>query len=225
LKDLTKKLSKLTHKQAPPGTANTQNVSTVQNIGIHESYAQRLMILSRQIQQVRHDHLSEYTKAQLDVDRFIARAFARCSRQNYQALADALLKTGSAEAIGGVNAWGVFANKGMAAPIVDLEAEENAEDQEIDDDWEPSLDEGAEGMMSPRQMALSQGPRPPSSMADHMPLASLGAVHRYPQVTVAMQGKFPQQGYDPYPGSSAPHPFQPNVASVYPTQPQVIHSI
>ena len=104
LKGLTRKLSKLTHNRVP-GTANTQNASTVQTPGVHEIYVQRLTGLSGQIQKVRQDHLAVYSREQKTVDREVARAFARSARQNYVSLADAIAKTGSAEAIGGVTAW------------------------------------------------------------------------------------------------------------------------
>jgi hypothetical protein len=212
LKDLTRKLSKLTHKSAPPGTANTQNASTVQNPGVHEIYVQRLTGLSGQIQQVRKDHLGVYTKVQKDVDRYTSRAFARCSRQNYGFLADALVKTGSAEAMGGVNAWGVFANAGISPPIHELDGDGDTE-AGIDDDWEASYEEADEAQLSPRQVASSQNPRPPSSLADHLTPPPDPRNTRYPTMSLNMQGKLPastsQTSFNPYPGNSS-QPFQPS---------------
>ena len=69
LKDLTRKLSKLTHRSAAPGTANTMNASTMQSVGVHEMYAQKLTSLSSEIQQVRKEHLRVYTVVQKNVDR------------------------------------------------------------------------------------------------------------------------------------------------------------
>src|SRR5436190_20979673 len=98
LKELTRKLSKLTHKSAPPGSATTQNASTVQTPGVHELYVSRLTSLSGQIQNVRREHLTEYTRVQKTVDRTVARSFARCCRDNYTYLGEALIKTGGNEA-------------------------------------------------------------------------------------------------------------------------------
>ena len=140
LKDLTKRLSKLTHRSAPPGSATTQNVSTVQNPGVHELYVTKLTSLSGQIQHVRRDHLTEYTRVQKNVDRTVARSFARCCRENYTHLGDALTKTGGVEAIGGVTAWGIYANAGISPPMVDLE---NLGEMDInpDDEWEQSQED------------------------------------------------------------------------------------
>jgi hypothetical protein len=202
LKELTKKLSKLTHKSAPPGSANTQNASTVQNPGIHEIYVQKLTGLSGQIQSVRKDHLAVYTRVQKTVDRTVARSFARCSRASYNSLSDSLVKTGGVEAMGGVTAWGVYANAGISPPINEL----GVDDGEIDpeDEWEPSIEEGEDPEISPRQLAQQQVPRPPTSMSDY------SLVHRtqnpaYSTTSMRMQGKMPSQGsYNPYPGSNFP---------------------
>lgn len=186
LKDLTKKLSKLTHKSAPPGSATTQNVSTVQNPGVHELFVSKLSGLSGQIQQVRRDHLQEYTKVQKNVDRTVTRSFARCARQHYAYLGDALVKTGGAEAMGGVTAWGIYANAGISPPINDLD--EGEVEVDPDDEWEPSGDED-EGHLSPRQRAQSELPRPPTSFSDYSFLHPTG--NTYPTVNLNMQGKLP----------------------------------
>lgn len=200
LKDLTKKLSKLTHRQAPPGTANTLNASTVQNAGPHEIYVQSLTHISGQIQHVRQNHLVAYTREQKKVDRAVARSFARCCRQSYNFLANALSKTGSTEAMGGVTAWGVFANSGMP-PIADFD--EDAEDIREADQWEPNPEDGEEAL-SARQIAQMQAPRPPSRMAGSiMGMTSLPGTS-YPPTNLNIQGSVApnQPMYNPYPGSS-----------------------
>jgi hypothetical protein len=209
LKDLTKKLSKLTHKSAPPGSANTHNASTVQNPGPHEIYVQRLTALSGQIQQVRKEHLADYTKAQRNVDRCVARSSARCTRQNYGFLGDALIKTGGIDAIGAVNAWGVYANTGMSPPIMDLNAEG---DIEVDEgEWDEDQEED-EGPFSPRQVARDQLPRPPTSFSEHSNPVGAGMGNgRYPPISINMQGKMPartSQTNLAYPGSSQQIPPQ-----------------
>ena len=201
LKDLTKKLSKVTHRQAPPGTANTFNASTVQNAGPHEIYVQNLTQISGQIQQVRQSHLFTYTREQKNVDRAVARSFARCCRQNYNFLANALAKTGSTEAMGGVTAWGVFANSGMP-PIADFDEEAEVDMREADQ-WEPNPEDGEEAM-SPRQIAQMQAPRPPSRMTGSvMGMTSLPGTG-YPPTNLNPQTSIPpnQPVYNPYPGSS-----------------------
>lgn len=205
LKDLTKKLSKLTHKSAPPGTANTQNASTAQAPGVHELYVQRLTGLSGQIQQVRKDHLQMYTRTQKTVDRYIARSFARCCRQSYVFLADALVKTGGSAGIGGVTSWGVFANAGISPPVNELDMEGELEP---DEEWEPSQDDEDE-QMSQRQLAQSQPYRPPSSLTDHISPDPRGGA-RYGTMSVKMAGKQPasQGSFQAYPGSSQINPGQ-----------------
>jgi hypothetical protein len=225
LKDLTKKLSKLTHKSAPPGSATTQNASTVQNPGVHELFVHKLSGLSGQIQNVRRDHLAEYTKVQKDVDRTIARSLARCSRQHYGFLGDALIKTGGAEAMGGVNAWGIYANAGISPLMIDLDNEGGEGD--VDDEWEPSQDEDEEGVLSPRQLAQGQLPRPPTSFSDysfiHPESRSKGT---YPTLSMNMQGKMPSRGpshasFQPYPSSQQSQQYQlhPGSSQQLPNQP------
>lgn len=196
LKDLTRKLSKLTHKSAAPGSANTQNASTVQNVGVHENYVHRLTGLSGQIQNVRHDHLVLYTRKQRQMDRVVGQSFARCARQNYGFLADAIYKTGTTEAIGGVNAWGAFAIAGVQPPINDIDAETEVQG---DDDWEGS-DDGEEPM-SPRQIAQQHDPRPPSSMMSLMSEAR-GDPRGYSNLNV--QGRIPQQSSQTFQPSVCP---------------------
>jgi hypothetical protein len=188
LKELTKKLSKLTHKSAAPGSANTQNASTMQVVGPHESYVQRLTGLSGQIQGVRKDHLALYTRKQKQVDRYVGQSFARCTRQNYNFLADAIHKTGTSEGIGGVNAWGAFAIAGVSPPINDLEAET---EPEIEEDWEGSYEDG-EDNMSPRQIAQQQPPRPPSAYTNFDSLMGDARGNGKGYVSLNMQGKMPQ---------------------------------
>ena len=203
LKELTRKLSKLTHKSAPPGTANTQNISTFQNVGVHENYVQRLTGISGQIQQVRNDHLVEYTKKQKQVDRFIARSFARCSRQNYGFLADAISRTGTNETIGGVNAWGAYAIAGVSPPINDFDAEAEPEG---DVEWEGSYESDPEEPLSPREIAQQQPPRPPSAYTNFSNLmgqARDDTGGSRPQMSVNMRGKQPATA--PYQASPSPN--------------------
>ena len=202
LKDLTRKLSKLTHNRVP-GTANTQNASTVQTPGVHEVYVQRLTGLSGQIQKVRQDHLAVYSREQKNIDREVARNFARSARQSYASLGDAITRTGSAEAIGGVNAWGVYANQGTAPPITDFDAET---EQEIDEEWEPEQLE--EDPFTPRQLAAQSETRPPSAFANFSPRPSFSrGPGSHANISLNMQGKMPasqatsQQTY-PGPGPS-----------------------
>jgi hypothetical protein len=199
LKELTKKLSKLTNRAAPPGSANTMNVSTVQNAGPHELYVQRLTGLSSQIQRVRNDHLADYTRIQKDVDRTVARSSARCSRQNYEFLGHALIKTGGIEAIGGVNAWGVYANQRISPPINHLDDGEI----EPDDEWEPD-DEESEDHMSQRQIAQGEIHRPPTSFSEFS--NSGPAFNPHTTMSITMQGKLPsrpsQTAFERYPGPS-----------------------
>jgi hypothetical protein len=229
LKELTRKLSKLTHKTAAPGTANTQNASTVQNAGVHEIYVQKLTGLSSQIQRVRQDHLAVYTREQKTVDRHVGRTFARCTRQNYDFLGNALLKTGTSEAIGGVNAWGVYANANISPPINELDGEADGEG-EIGDEWEPSQEDGDE-LMSPRQLAQQQGPRPPSAFTDFSSLMT-GPDNRgnrsHANMSLNMQGKLPshpsQTAFQAYPGPSqqSQQPLQTQQSQQYlPPQPPV----
>jgi hypothetical protein len=196
LKALTRKLSKLTHTRAP-GTANTQNASTVQAPGVHEIYVQQLTGLSGQIQKVRQDHLAVYSQEQKTVDRGVARAFARSARQSYASLADSIVKTGSTEAIGGVTAWGVYANQGIAPPITDFDAET---EQEIDEAWEPPQED--EEPFSPRQLAQQTPIRPPSSYSHYsnQPYARAGS---HANLSLNMQGKMPMsQLSEVYPSQS-----------------------
>lgn len=197
LKDLTRKLSKLTHNRVP-GTANTQNASTVQAPGVHEIYVQRLTGLSGQIQKVRQDHLAVYSREQKNVDREVARAFARSARQSYASLADSIMKTGSTEAIGGVTAWGVYANQGTAPPITDFDAEAELE---IDEEWEPTQPE--EEQFSPRQLAQTEA-RPPSAFANFSPAPSFARAGSHANISLNMQGKMPasQATSQAYPGPS-----------------------
>src|SRR5579859_3222490 len=203
LKDLTRKLSKLTHNRVP-GTANTQNASTVQAPGVHEIYVQRLTGLSGQIQKVRQDHLTVYSREQKVVDREVSRAFARSARQSYASLADSIMKTGSTEAIGGVTAWGVYANQGTAPPITDFDAEA---EQGIDEEWEPEQPE--EEQFSPRQLAQTEA-RPPSAFANFSPVPSFAraASQSHGNISLNMQGKMPmsQATSQAYPGPSQPVP-------------------
>ena len=221
LKELTKKLSKLTHRSAPPGSATTQNASTVQTPGVHELYVSRLTSLSGQIQNVRREHLTEYTRVQKTVDRTVARSFARCCRENYTYLGEALIKTGGIEAIGGVTSWGIYANAGISPPVMDLE---NLGEMEInpDDEWEQSQDEG-EGALSPRQIAQQQLPRPPTSFSEYSFLRdNERGTQIYPNVSVNLQGKMPvrssQQSFQPYPGSSQLHQVPSQHSQQYVTQ-------
>lgn len=196
LKDLTRKLSKLTHNRVP-GTANTQNASTVQAPGVHEIYVQRLTGLSGQIQKVRQDHLAVYSREQKGVDREVSRAFARSARQSYASLADAIMKTGGTEAIGGVTAWGVYANQGIAPPITDFDAEV---EQEVEEDWEPNQPE--EENFSARQLAQKRTePRPPSAFTDFSDRPSF-AQASHANISLNMQGKMPasQGTFQAYPG-------------------------
>ena len=206
LKDLTKKLSKLTHKSAPPGSANTHNASTVQNPGVHEMYVQRLTGLSGQIQQVRKDHLAQYTKLQKSVDRSVARSSAKCCRQNYSFLSDALIKTGSADGIGGVNAWAVFASAGISPPILDLNAEAEL-DLDAEGEWN-DIEEDDE------QQPLPDGvPRPPSAFRDHSS-SYMGTSGTFPHPT-PRQGRMPSQAsFGGYGGS----PLPPQPSQQYTTQ-------
>ena len=224
LKDLTKKLSKLTNKSAPPGSANTMNVSTVQNAGPHEIYVQRLTGFSSQIQRVRNDHLADYTQIQKDVDRTVARSFARCSRQNYECLGHALIKTGGIEAIGGVNAWGVYANQRISPPIHHFDDEG---DGEIDpnDDWEPD-DEESEDHMSQRQIAQGEIHRPPTSFSTFSGPrdSAYNPFNPNTSISLNLQGKLPsrpsQTAFEAYPGSSQQP--QSSQSHLYQTT-QVIH--
>jgi hypothetical protein len=206
LKDLTKKLSKLTNKSAPPGSANTMNVSTVQNAGPHELYVQRLTALSSQIQRVRNDHLADYTRVQKDVDRTVARSFARCSRQNYECLGHAIFKTGGSEAIGGVNAWGVYANQRISPPINTLDVEGDG-DTEPDYEWEPE-DNESDDHMSQRQIAQGEIPRPPTAYSNfsNSPDPRHNPFNPHTPMSINMQGKLParpsQTTFDPYPATS-----------------------
>jgi len=202
LKGLTRKLSKLTHNRVP-GTANTQNASTVQTPGVHEIYVQRLTGLSGQIQKVRQDHLAVYSREQKTVDREVARAFARSARQNYVSLADAIAKTGSAEAIGGVTAWGVYANQGIAPPITDFDADV---EQEIEEDWEPSQED--EEQFSPRQLAQQTPARPPSAFSHFSAQPSFPRPGSLANMSLNMQGKMPvsQSTSQAYPGPSQSQP-------------------
>jgi len=209
LKELTKRLSKLTHKTAPPGSANTHNASTVQNPGVHEIYVQKLTGLSGQIQSVRKDHLAVYTRVQKTVDRTVARSFARCSRASYAFLGDALIKTGGAEAMGGVTAWGAYANAGISPPINELGAEE---EMDPEDEWEPSVEEGEEE--HPRQIAQQQVPRPPTSLSDYSIVPKPQSQNQY-STTMRMQGKMSSQSFNPYPGSNPP-PSQPPLSQQAP---------
>ena len=170
----------------------------MQNPGIHEIYVQRLTGLSGQIQSVRKDHLATYTRVQKGVDRTVARTFGRCSRSSYSSLSDALVKTGGAEGMGGVNVWGVYANARISPPINELGGEEGDVDQE--DEWEPSIEEGEDPEMSPRQVAQQQGPRPPTSMSDYsfIPRSQNQAYSS----TLRVQGKLPSQAsFNPYSGN------------------------
>jgi hypothetical protein len=217
LKDLTKKLSKLTHRSVPPGSANTQNVSTVQNPGVHELYVTKLTSLSGQIQSVRQDHLVEYTRVQKTVDRTIARSFARCCRESYNYLGDAVVKTGGHDGIGGITAWGIYANAGISPPMMDLD---NLGEMDInpDDEWEQSQDEG-DGHLSPREIAAQQLPRPPTSYTDYSFLRGNDRGPAYPNISMNMQGKMParpsQQSFQPYP---QPHSVPSQHSQQYPTQ-------
>jgi hypothetical protein len=104
--------------------------------------------------------------------------------------------------MGGVTAWGVYANAGISPPINEL----GVEDGEIDpeDEWEPSIEEGEDPEISPRQLAQQQVPRPPTSMSDY------STIHKsqnqvYSNTSMRMQGKMPSQGsFNPYPGSNFP---------------------
>src|SRR2546423_14767457 len=212
LKDLTRRLSKLTHNRVP-GTANTQNASTVQAPGVHEIYVQRLTGLSGQIQKVRHDHLTVYSREQKVVDREVSRAFARSARQSYASLADSIMKTGGAEAIGGVTAWGVYANQGTAPPITDFDAEA---EQEVEEDWEPNQPE--EETFSPRQLAQQTGPRPPSAFTDFSDRPSFPRAS-HANISLNMQGKMPasQGTFQAYPSQSQPSlHYQPS--NVFPSR-------
>ena len=214
IKDLSKKLSKLTHRSAPPGSATTQNASTVQNQGVHEIYVSRLTNLSGQIQNVRRDHMFQYTRVQKSVDRTVSRSFARCCRDNYTYLADAITKTGGNDAIGGVTSWGIYANTGVSPPLMDFD---NLGEPEPDDEWEASDEE--EGHLSPRQVAQQQGlPRPPTSFSDYSFLPDTSR-KGYPSVNLSMQGKMAARGsqssFHPYPG---PPQAQSQQSHQYPTQ-------
>lgn len=190
----------------------------MQSVGVHEMYAQKLTSLSSEIQQVRREHLRLYTLEQKNVDRYVSRTFARCSRQNYAFLADALVKTGSAEAIGGVNAWGVFANAGISPPIGDLDADDDG-DVDADDDWEQSQVDPEEPM-TPREIAQSQPARPPSAFTDFSELVRQDGsrARSYGNVSMTMQGRLPAQGsqtaFQPYPGSSQSQAPSVNLYSV-----------
>jgi hypothetical protein len=184
----------------------------MQNVGVHEMYAQKLTSLSSEIQQVRKEHLRVYTVNQKNVDRYVSRTYARCSRQSYGFLADALIKTGSTEAIGGVNAWGVFANAGISPPLADLDDDGDGE-ADVEDEWDPSIVDGDEPM-SPREIAQSQPPRPPSALTDFSFVPPDAGMNRsFPNVSVSMQGRVSAQGSQsnfqrPYPGSSQSQGFQ-----------------
>ena len=162
LKGLTKKLSKLTHRTAPPGSANTQNASTVQAPGVHELFVTKLSGLSGQIQSVRRDHLAVYTKIQRGVDRNISKVFRRCAQENYAFLGDVLLKVGGADAMGGLNAWGVFADAGLLPPM-DFDVEEGSQG---DESWGEDDDEVGDLTMGGPSQSLP--PRPPSSLRHHV---------------------------------------------------------
>jgi hypothetical protein len=186
LKELTKKLSKLTHKSAAPGSANTQNASTMQMVGTHENYVQRLTGLSGQIQGVRKDHLALYTRKQKQVDRYVGQSFARCARQNYGFLADAIGRTGTAEGIGGVNAWGAFSIAGLSPPINDLDADNEGD---VDEEWEGSYD--GDEALSPRQQAQQQLARPPSAFSHFGSLIGEARGQDRGYVSANMQGRMP----------------------------------
>jgi len=101
--------------------------------------------------------------------------------------------------MGGVTAWGVYANAGISPPINELGVEEGEIDPE--DEWEPSIEEGEDPEISPRQLAQQQVPRPPTSMSDYS-LVHKSQNPAYSSTSMRMQGKMPSQGsYNPYPGS------------------------
>lgn len=184
LKDLTKKLSKLTHRSAPPGSANTQNVSTVQTPGVHELFVTKLSGLSGRIQGVRQTHLAEYTKIQRGVDRNVAKVFRRCAQENYAFLGDALIKVGGGDAMGGLNAWGVYADAGLLPPM-DFDVEEVQQDESWDaeEDEVGDLAVGGQGHNFP--------PRPPSAFRHHSTSGSLFPQNNtgYGQMAVSMGGQ------------------------------------
>jgi hypothetical protein len=158
----------------------------------------------------------------------VGRTFARCTRQNYDFLGNALLKTGTSEAIGGVNAWGVYANANISPPINELDGEADGEG-DVGDEWEPSQEDGDE-LMSPRQIAQSQGPRPPSAFTDFSLIT--GTDNRgsrgHPNMSLNMQGKLPshgsQSGFQAYPGPSqqSQQPLQTQQSQQYLSQPPVL---
>jgi hypothetical protein len=171
LKDLTKKLSKLTHKTAPPSSANTQNASTVQTPGVHELFVSKLSGLSGQIQTVRRDHLAEYTKIQRGVDRNIAKVFRRCAQESYSFLGNTLLKVGGADAMGGLNAWGVYADAGLLPPM-DFDVDE--EEVQADESWDEDDDEVGDLTIGGPSQNLP--PRPPSSLRHHAGPSTSGSL-------------------------------------------------
>ena len=162
LKDLTKKLSKLTHRTAPPGSANTQNASTVQTPGVHEIFVTKLSGLSGQIQSVRRDHLAVYTKIQRGVDRNVAKVFRRCAQENYAFLGDVLVKVGGGDAMAGLHAWGIFADAGLLPPM-DFDVDEEVQG---DESWDEQEDEVGDLPVGGPSQNLP--PRPPSSLRHHV---------------------------------------------------------
>jgi hypothetical protein len=108
--------------------------------------------------------------------------------------------------MGGVTAWGIYANAKICPPVFDNYGADGEIDP--DDEWEPSEDE-EEGILSPRQVAQTQLPRPPTSLSDYsfVPESQRGGRGgAYPTISLNLQGKLPahtsQTSFQPYPGSS-----------------------
>jgi hypothetical protein len=203
LEDLTVKLSKLTDRAAPPGSANAQNVSNFKSPGVHELFVNKLSGVGGKMQNVRRIHLAEYAKIQQGVDRSVTKVFRQCSKENYTFLGDALIKVSGADAMGGLNAWGLYADAGLLPPI-DFDEEKVPQADEIWDEDEDDIGDLPVG--GPLQ---NLPPRPPSSLRHHStpgPLFPANTMTGY-KVTVSMGGA-PNQaaaaGYGTYPSTQLP---------------------
>jgi hypothetical protein len=215
LKDLTLKLSKITHQTAPPGSANAQNVSNLQSPGVHELFVSKVSSLSGKMQNVRRDHLAEYTRIQQGIDKNIAKVFRRCSQENYTFLGDALIKVSSGDAMGGLNAWGLYADAGLLPPM-EFDVEEVSQAGEA---WDEDEDDIGDLIVGGPPQNLP--PRPPSSLRHHSTSGSLfPANHSTGYGVNVPMGGAPDQAaptrYSTYPNTQPPPPQQPQYPPAQP---------